>query len=291
MSIEEALGKFLLQLEADGRSIHTRSQYGRHIRLLARWAAGAGLSGDLAGLDHEHLARFFAAPEARTRPDGRPKRAGSVNALRSSVKGFFAYLTQAGLVERDPSRILGRARCGQPPPRALGPADQGRLLAVLSKAEEPVGQRDHVLFALMLGTGLRLSSAVLLDVEDVDLDDGQILVRHAKGDRVETVFLSCDLRALLRAFMGERTTGPLFRAGDGRRVSTRHEQRRFGQWIERAGITGRFSPHSLRHSFAMELYRKTRDLLLVKEALHHRSVSSTMVYARVDQERVRAALA
>ncbi len=89
MSIEEALEKFLLQLEADGRSQHTVNQYARHVRLLARWATGIGLSGDLAGLDHEHLASFFAAPDARTRPDGKPKRAGSVNALRSSVKGFF----------------------------------------------------------------------------------------------------------------------------------------------------------------------------------------------------------
>ena len=291
MSIEEALKKFLLQLEADGRSQHTVNQYARHVRLLARWAAGAGLSGDMADLNHEHLARFFAAPDARKRPDGKPKRAGSVNALRSSVKGFFGYLVQAGTLERDPSRILGRARCGQPPPKALGPADQKRLLAVLSKAEEPVGQRDHVLFALMLGTGLRLSSAVLLDAEDVDLDDGKILVRHAKGDRVETVFLGRDTRTLLRAYMVNRATGPIFCASDGHRVSIRHAQRRFRMWVVRAGISRRFSPHSLRHSFAVDLYRKTRDLLLVKEALHHRSITSTMVYARVDSERLRAALA
>ena len=291
MSIEEALEKFLVQLEADGRSSHTIGQYRRHVRLLARWAASAGLSGDLAELGHEHLARFFAAPEARTRPDGRAKRAGSVNALRSSVKGFFTYLARAGLVEHDPSLILRRARCGQPPPRALGPEDQERLLAALSKAEGPIAQRDQVLFALLLGTGLRLSSAVSLDVEDVDLDDGQILVRRAKGDRVETVFLSRDLRELLETFMGERLTGPLFRARDERRISTRHAQRRFAQWLERAGISGRFSPHSLRHSFATELYRRTRDLLLVKEALHHRSIASTLVYARVDKEQLRAALA
>jgi len=65
MSIEEALEKFLVQLEADGRSVHTVAQYRRHVRLLARWAAGAGVSGDLEVLDHEHLARFFAAPDAR----------------------------------------------------------------------------------------------------------------------------------------------------------------------------------------------------------------------------------
>ena len=68
-------------------------------------------------------------------------------------------------------------------------------------------------------------------------------------------------------------------------------QRRFGQWLEKAGIKRKLSPHGLRHSMATNLYRKTGDILLVKEALHHRSIASTMVYARADREQLRTALA
>ena len=73
-------------------------------------------------------------------------------------------------------------------------------------------------------------------------------------------------------------------------MSVRHAQRRFRGWLRRAGVQRPASPHSLRHRFAMDLYRRTGDVLLVKEALRHRSIASTMVYARADRARLRAAL-
>ena len=84
MLIEDALERFALQLQADGRSNHTTNQYRRHVRALARWAADVGLSGHVEDFGHEDVARFMTAPCARQRPDGRDKRAVSVNALRTS---------------------------------------------------------------------------------------------------------------------------------------------------------------------------------------------------------------
>src|SRR4030095_11947808 len=70
----------------------------------------------------------------------------------------------------------------------------------------------------------------------------------------------------------------------------RHVERRFGQWLEKAGVRGRFSPHSLRHSFSLDLYRRTRDIALVQAALRHASITSTTCYARADQQSVREAI-
>jgi site-specific recombinase XerC len=70
----------------------------------------------------------------------------------------------------------------------------------------------------------------------------------------------------------------------------RQVQRRLSQWLTKAGVQGRFSPHSLRHTFATELYRRTRDVALVQAALGHASIASTMVYARCDQQSVREAI-
>jgi hypothetical protein len=67
-------------------------------------------------------------------------------------------------------------------------------------------------------------------------------------------------------------------------------QRRLGIWCRKAGVDRRISPHDLRHSFAIRLYRKTRDLLLVQAALRHRSIASTCVYAHTDDRAVRVAL-
>ena len=92
----------------------------------------------------------------------------------------------------------------------------------------------------------------------------------------------------LRTLTGDRTTGPVFLAGD-RRVSLRNAQRRIAGWFEAAGIRGR-SAHSLRHTFATTLLARTEDLRLVQNAMGHRSIVSTTIYAQVDRNRLRSVL-
>ncbi len=288
MQIEDALELFVTQLEADGRSPHTIAQYRRHIRLLAGWAAQGARSGDVGNLDHQDVARFLVAPVARTRPDGASKKAASVNALRSSLKGFFGYLHRAGLTGQDPSRLVRPALGTGGPPRGLSDAEQERLLAVLDEAEGFEDRRDRLLFRLMLLSGVRLGSALALGGSDVDPDAGELHIR-AKGGSEQRVFLPLGLASELAAWCEKLSdpAGPVFTTRGGRRLSGRHVQRRFQGWLARAEIRREASPHSLRHSFAMRLYAATSDVLLVKEALGHRSITSTMVYARVDENRLR----
>jgi len=290
MQITDALTKFLVQLEADGRSCHTIAQYRRHIRLFAHWAAEVDHSGEISEISHEVLAAFLVAPEARTRPDGGRKKETSTNALRSSVRNFFRYLHQAGYIDQDPARLIRRAICGSPPPRALSDDEVTRLMATLEAAEGFEGRRDHALFHTMLATGIRLGSAVALDVEDVDLGEGLLMLRATKGDRPDVVYLGREIRDHLQVFVGERTHGPLFTSRRGERLSHRHVQRRFGIWLEKASITRRASCHCLRHTFATSLYIKSNDILLVQSALKHRSIISTTKYAQLSENRLRLAL-
>lgn len=165
--------------------------------------------------------------------------------------------------------------------------ERDRLLAALKKGDSP---RDYALFHLMLATGIRVGSAVALMVEHVDLERGDLRLGEMKGGRSEVVFLGKAIRDHLRRYIGDRTSGPLFPARGSDQISTRHVQRRMGQWLKKAGIRTGPSPHWLRHGFAMRLYRGTNDIALVQAALCHRSITSTLVYARVDARRVRAAL-
>jgi len=277
MRILEALDLFLLQLDADGRSPHTRAQYERHVRLLARFYAGP-----VEQITHEDLARFLVSPEVRLRPDGKPKKATAVNALRTSIRCFFAYLAGAGILPRDPARLVRRARCAPPPPRSLSPEDQERLLDVLRRED---GGRDHALFHLLLGAGLRIGSALALEVGDIDLDRGEALIRRAKGDRPAVALLPRAVAEHLRAYLAGRVEGPVFPG-----VSPRHANRRLRHWLARAGVRASASCHSLRHSFAMRVYGRTGDLLVTQAALGHASIASTTVYARADRESVRAAV-
>ena len=289
MDIHDALARLVLQLEANGRSSHTIEQYRRHIGLLARWGAQEGLSGDVAAFGHEVLARFLASPLARTRADGRPRKTSSMNALRSRLRGFFGYLREAGVLAEDPSRLIRPALCGPAPPRALSEASQERLLATLAASEGPTAERDHALFHLLLGTGIRLGSALALRVEDLDLEAGEIRLRQVKGGRHERVFLPPPVREHLGRFLAGRAEGLVFGRADGGGITTRQARRRLRQWLERSGAEPS-SPHALRHAFAMRLYRRTRDLLLVRRALGHASVASSLRYARVEDEELRAAM-
>jgi len=291
MKIQEALEKFLIQLEADGRSQHTIKQYARHIRLFSHWRVDVGPCCDVSKITHETIASFLSSSQARTRPDGRVKKATSVNALRSSLKGFFGYLHQAGFIRYDPTRLTRRAICGRSKPRALSESEKERLLGALGQGEGPEAERDHVLFCLMLSTGIRLGSALGLDVKDVDLERGEMRLNTTKGNRPEKVYLSKGIRDHLEQYISEQPTVALFTGRNGNRISKRHVQRRFSQWLEKAEIIRTASVHCLRHTFASHLYRRTGDIFLVKEALRHRSIASTLVYAQLQESRLREVFA
>ncbi len=290
MTIDDGLARFLVQLDADGRSPHTIKQYERHVHLLAGWWRDVGTGGPIDGISHEDIARFLSSPRARTRRDTRAKKATTVNALRSSLRGFFKYLHAAGHIPEDPTRLTRRALCATPPPNGLSADEETRFLDVMSRTDGPQAERDHAMFHLMLATGLRLGSAIALDRDDVDLDRAEIAVRSTKGNRPDRVFLGAAIREHLGKYIADRGPGPLFTSKNGKRVSRRQAQRRFTHWLGKAGITRSASPHSLRHRFALALYGRTGDVLLVREALHHRSITSTLIYARADEEKIRRAL-
>jgi len=290
MNIEEALGKFLVQLQADGRSPHTIKQYRRHIRLFARWAADVAQCRDVSQVSHENLAQFLNAPVAKTRPDGGVKKATSMNALRTSLRCFFHYLHQAGYIAENPGRMTRHALCGRPLPRPMSEDEQARLMDELSQGTGPEARRDHLLFHLMLSTGIRLRSALGLHVEDVDLDRGELWLTASKGNRQEKVFLNSKIRQHLAEFLSDRFSGPVCISRQNKRLCARHAQRRFAEWVGKAGVRNIYSPHSLRHSFAQDLYNQSQDIFLVQRALGHRSIMSTLVYARAKDTHLRQAI-
>ena len=290
MHIKDAIERFVCQQAADGRSPHTVAQYGRHVRLFAAWLRRGGHTGDVARIDHDTVARFLTAPAARTNAHGGEKAATSVNCLRTSLKVFAAYLHRAGHAAEDAGRLIRRAVCSSPPPRVLSDAECDRLRAALAAQEGAEGRRDAALFGLMLEAGIRLNSALALDVDDVDLERGELRLRRTKGDRPVVVCLGAAARQDLAPYLATHAGGPLFAARHGGRPSARHVQRRFSELVKKAGIGWSPTPHTLRHTFATRLYRRTGDVYLVKEALKHRFIGSTLIYARPDVERLRAAL-
>ena len=282
MRLQDALDAFLLQLAADGRSTHTIRQYQRHVR---QFAAFVGADRDLATITVGDVARFLTAP-----PTTEGRAPATLNALRTSLRVCFKHLHEAAIAPTNPARMLRLARCSPPPPRGLSDEEVRRLTDALVLGEGPNARRDHMLIDVMLLAGLRLGSALALDREDVDLESRELHLRVTKGQAPERVPVGRELLDHLVAYLADRPAGPLFTTQAGVRLGQRQAQRRIEHWLARSGAGKGASAHSMRHAFALRLYRRTRDIGLVQRALRHRSIASTLAYAHASDEDVRAAL-
>ncbi len=279
VKLSTAIRRFDCQLRADGKSPHTRAVYLRDLRLLAKWLRH---DVNISTITPTKLARFLTSRIFTQTAFGKPKATISINRSKSALRSFFRFLTDAGYLNANPARLIRSAPASQRPPRILTEKETRALLATIKKHKTPIARRDHLMFALLLGTGIRLSSLVNLIVGDVDLASGKIRI-NGKGNVERLVFLNGGLRRLLKSYLVKRddATDPLFLSLRARRIGPRQVELRLTYWLELAGITCRCSVHTLRHTFATRLYEKTNNLRLVQRALGHRRVTTTEIYTQL----------
>jgi len=235
--------------------------------------------------------------------DHPPLAASSAGRAVVAVRGLHAFAVADGMAQADPARAV---RPPAPPrrlPKAMSLADVERLLQV--PGNSPAQRRDRALLELLYGTGARISEAVGLDVDDVDLTGQRGLtgvpaaVRLAgKGGKERIVPVGSFARRALEAYLVQARptlavaakSGPpspaVFLNARGGRLT------RQGAWgalraaAERAGLS-EISPHMLRHSFATHLLDGGADVRVVQELLGHASVSTTQVYTLVTVDKLR----
>lgn len=285
MRLSMAIRTFDRQLQTDAKSIHTRRAYLRDLQRLSEWA---GSRTDVRAIRATTLMRYLSSPY---REEGLGSPASS-NRAKCAIRAFFRFLEEAGHIMENPARLIRTHRADPKPPEHLTPAEVRSLLAALTRTRCPTARRDRLLFSVLLGTGLRLGSIVDLRVGDVDLK-GRCVHTTAKGGIERKVYFNSGLGGRLKRYIKAselEPEDPLFPSRNGGHLSCRQVQLRFKHWLEVAGIDPKYSVHSLRHTFAMNLYRKTGDLRLVQTALGHKRITTTEIYARVDDRRLKRAL-
>jgi integrase/recombinase XerC len=181
-------------------------------------------------------------------------------------------------------------------PQTLTTSEQEALLQ--ATAGHP---RDHLIFSLALGTGLRLAEIVGLDVGDLYFPDGALRVRVrlrpaiAKNGRAGDVFLPDGLMPKLSGFWSHKIRrgehldpiSPLFCSQSGQRISKRRVQVVFRVWQVRAGFDRLYPFHGLRHTAVTNVYRASRDLFLAQRFARHVSPLTTVVYTHPSDEELR----
>jgi len=294
-SIQQAIDGFAIRLRAQGRSEQTVCAYLRDLALFESALDRLYPGSNLSGLTPTMMDAVLADSAIAFSPEGLPKADATMHRMKSALRSFFSWAHETGLTLENPAKSVVTKRLSRRPPEYLTEAEKRRFLKELHDRTSPLARRDRVIFELFLGTGIRLSELVSIDIDDVDLDGKHIRI-IGKGGVPQVKFLKTSLRALLREYLKERkrnTSGDcraLFASSRGTRLCARQVAQRLNAWLDKAGIEKHISPHGLRHTFATHLYASTSDLLVVQRALGHRNISTTEIYTHLVDEALEDAL-
>ncbi len=215
----------------------------------------------------------------------------------STLRSFFRWACREGHLEKSPARGLPAPRVPKTLPRAMTLPDTERLLA--AEVEDGfVPERELALFELLYATGLRVSEAAGLDLEDVDFSARLVRVT-GKGNRERIVPFGETAGDALRAYLpsraalrhraaedGRESAEPLFVNARGGRLTPRSMARLLKRRLRAAGLPAEISPHALRHTFATHLLQAGADLRAIQELLGHASLSTTQKYTHLDAARL-----
>ncbi|PZS13028.1 MAG: site-specific tyrosine recombinase XerD [Pseudonocardiales bacterium] len=212
-----------------------------------------------------------------------------------AVRGLHRFALRDGLVHVDVAREV---RPPTPPrrlPKAISLDDIERLLEAAGYEQTALALRDRALLEVLYGTGARISEAVGLAVDDIDLPDRTVLL-SGKGGKQRRIPLGSCAAAALEAYLLQARPG-LAAAGRGTPVVFLNSRggplSRQSAWTvlrtaaERAGLAAGISPHTLRHSFATHLMEGGADVRVVQELLGHSSVTTTQIYTMVTVDTLR----
>jgi len=188
----------------------------------------------------------------------------------STLSSFYRFLYTQGAVTANPLTGIDRPRIKQQEVKYL---KHNQVLRLMDSIDD---LRDKLIVRTIYATGVRVSELCNMNIEDIDFDEHTIRIR-GKGDKIRTVFVDDDTLAELLKFISNRIIGPVFMGQQGKNISSRAIQHIFKNYAP-SGIT----PHKIRHSYASELYKRSKNLKVVQENLGHTSIKTTEIYLHTD---------
>lgn len=292
-AIVDAISGYLDHLVVErGIADNTLRSYRRDLRRYAEYLT-AGRVRDLAEVAESDVGEFLAVLREgdSTHP---PLAASSAARTLVAVRGLHRFAVRDGMLSTDVAREIHPPAPPRRLPKAL-PLDLVEQLLEGCRGDDALGLRDRALLELLYSTGARISEAVGLDLDDVDLDSRAVLLA-GKGGKQRLVPIGRPAVAAVEAYrvrsrpglaVKGRGTPALFLNARGGRLSRQSAWQVLRDAADRAGVTEPVSPHTLRHSFATHLLEGGADVRVVQELLGHASVTTTQVYTLVTVDSLR----
>ncbi|MDO4629371.1 MAG: tyrosine recombinase XerC [Planctomycetia bacterium] len=207
----------------------------------------------------------------------------------ASLRTFYRFCQREGITDTNPAKALRNPRQNRKLPHFLT-TDDMELLLNAPLDTDPMGLRDRAILEVTYSGGLRVGELVALNDEDIQFEEGIMLIRgKGKKERLALLgsyaahalekWLRC--RILAPGMEEKSPTLPVFTNRFGTRLTTRSVGRMLEKYLKETGLDRRTSPHTLRHSFATHLLDRGADIRSVQELLGHKSLETTQIYTHL----------
>ena len=210
----------------------------------------------------------------------------TINCYLDSIRSFYNYLREAEQIDiENPVKTGYSLRLPKPLPRFLQDGEVGELFKCIDHV------RDRAIFYLMLRCGLRVAETARLEIDDLDLRRGTIIVRAGKGAKGRMVYMSADAHSAVMDYLRVRQSGrtkALFLVDKGalrgKPISVRGIQKKMELYARESGL--RTSCHELRHTMATQLLNAGADVTVIQDLLGHSRIATTQRYCKVSNLKV-----
>ena len=225
----------------------------------------------------------------------------------STVKSFYNYFYRTERIQNNPASLLQLPKIHEKEiirldvdevARFLDEVEDGECLTEKQKAYHAKTKlRDLAMMTLLLGTGLRVSECVGLNINDVDFRNGGLRI-HRKGGKEVIVYFGAEVEYALQDYLSERehivpeegSEEALFLSMQRKRINVRSVEKMVKKYAQLVTPLKKITPHKLRSTYGTNLYRETGDIYLVADVLGHSAVNTTKKhYAALEDERRRSA--
>jgi site-specific recombinase XerD len=257
-----------------GYSPRTRERYALQISVMAREIAKP-----LEETAPSDLRQYLLATKRRKNLTN-----ATIYSQVNAMRAFFKALVDNGVLDGNPAEDLPLPKRSKKLPTYLNYEELDALLAASES-----NSRDHCLLEFIYATGVRVSEALNMRKDSVDLNAKTAMVKSGKGDKDRLVIMSPHTAKEISAYLRKRTTPSsyLFPSRSGGKLTSRYVQKMVARYGHKAKISKRVTPHVLRHTFATHMLENNVDIRAIQELLGHNSLATTQVYTHVTAQRLR----
>lgn len=284
--MEKVAEAFLVYLEqVKGASKNTIQSYKRDLNHLMEYLVHQDIT-DIKKVTATQLNAYIMKLEIEGRA------ASTISRNVASIHSFFQFLFKSGLIEKDSSEVISAPKIDKKMPKTLT-LEEIELLLNQPTDSDNKGIRDKAMLELLYATGIRVSELINLKETDINIPMGYIKCSDEKKERIIPMgniaqyALSNYIKVSRFAMVKNPDEEILFVNCLGNSMSRQGFWKIIKSYASKANINKKITPHILRHSFASHLVENGADLKSVQEMLGHSDISTTQVYAKMNNYKLR----